>query len=76
MPRLFRCRPTKYEVSPFLRGCPSRARDRRAGGLELDHLRAEIGKHGRAERARERVSEVEDFDVFEGWQFHDGMTDG
>ena len=35
-----------------------------AGRLELDHLGAEIGEHGRAERTCEGVREVEDFDVF------------
>src|SRR6185436_2095098 len=33
----------------------------RAGRLELDHLRAEVGEHRRAERAREGVGEVQDF---------------
>src|SRR5262249_31979823 len=43
-----------------------RARDvARALGLELDHMRAEVGAPGDAEGARESVAEVDDGDIFE-----------
>src|SRR5262250_213703 len=45
---------------------PPRARDvPRALGLELDHLCAEVGEHGRAERSGQRVAQIEDAHPFE-----------
>ena len=40
-----------------------------SGGLDLDHLGAEIGEHGRTKRAGERVAQVEYLDAFQ-WQLH------
>src|SRR6266542_19816 len=50
---------------------PPRARDvARSPRLELDHLRAEIGEHGRAERTGQGVAEIEHPDVLQRHSHH------